>query len=166
MTALDAAREVEAERLARARGLVQFILREWDWITWNTLLADDVALSLRLGAIGINQVGGFDAVDRNLRVTGREGCEALIAEHLQRPKKWTFDNHRNRQRIRCGPAGQLGGAVTESEALSLPIALYMALDYEGIIKNIVIAATDLRPLVEAIRAAAQNATGPAEVLAA
>ncbi|HVP34245.1 MAG TPA: hypothetical protein VMT09_11425 [Steroidobacteraceae bacterium] len=46
MKATGDAREMEAESLARVRETVQGVPRDWDWMTWNQLLADDVALSL------------------------------------------------------------------------------------------------------------------------
>ncbi len=60
----------------------------------------------------------------------------------------------------------LGNRVLRStkentEDLSLPIMLYMAFDDEGKVGKLTIAAVDLHPLVEAIRAAAQSAIGHA-----
>ena len=42
--------QMEADDLARAKNMVQMILQDWDLMSWNVLLADDVELSLKLGA--------------------------------------------------------------------------------------------------------------------
>ncbi|MGC2461520.1 MAG: hypothetical protein WA446_11205 [Steroidobacteraceae bacterium] len=41
-------------------------------MTWNQRLADDVVLSLRLGTLAINQVGGPGGITGHPQVTGRE----------------------------------------------------------------------------------------------
>ena len=50
---MDFSDRMEAEGLANSREMVQMILRDWDWLTWDTLLADNVALSLNLGAAAV-----------------------------------------------------------------------------------------------------------------
>jgi hypothetical protein len=49
-----------------------------------------------------------------------------------------------------------------TEDLSLPIVLHMAFDYEGKVQKMTIAAVDLNPLIEAIRAAVQSNAAHAE----
>jgi len=44
--------QMEAEDLAREA--VQMVLRDWDWMTWNGLLADNIVPALDLGAVGID----------------------------------------------------------------------------------------------------------------
>jgi hypothetical protein len=163
MTAMDVTRQLEAEDLAHAKDMVQLILREWNLMTWNELLADDVVLSLRLGAVGINQAGGFDAVGGNLRVKGRADAKRVlqsIYSDLRSGLSVTTE-------IVSGyDVALLGNWAVRStkentEASSLPIVLYMAFDPEGKIEKMTIAAVDLHPLAEAIRAAAQSATGHA-----
>jgi hypothetical protein len=67
---------MEAEDLGRAREMVQMILRDWDWLTWNDLLADDVVLSLRLGAG--NKAGAFGAAGGILQATGRDDPKSAL----------------------------------------------------------------------------------------
>ena len=55
--------------------MVKTILRDWDWISWNELLADDVVLSLRMAPV----VGDdLQTVDGVLRVVGRDEAERLL----------------------------------------------------------------------------------------
>jgi len=163
MTAMDVTRQLEAEDLAHAKDMVQLILRDWDWMTWNELLGDDVVLSLRLGAVGINQAGGFDAVGGNLQVKGRADAKLVlqsIYSDLRSGLSVTTE-------IVSGyDVALLGNWAVRStkentEALSLPIVLYMAFDPEGKIEKMTIAAVDLHPLAEAIRTAAQSSAGHA-----
>jgi hypothetical protein len=50
MSTSDIAWQMEADDLAQAKNLVQMILQDWDFMTWNEVLAYDVVLSLKLGA--------------------------------------------------------------------------------------------------------------------
>ncbi len=107
MTATDVTRRMEAEDLAHGKELVQMILRDWDWMTWNELLADDVVLSLKLG-----EGGGFGAVGGNLQVVGREDAKCALRASTVTLEAG-FGDHRNSQRIRCRPVGQLGSLLGE-----------------------------------------------------
>ena len=158
MAAMDVARPSEAEDLARPREMAQMMLRNWDWMTWNEILADDVVLSLGLGAAGINQVGDFSAVGGNLQVTGREDARRVL--------KSIYDDLRSgltvtTEIVSGHDVALLGNLALRStkentESLSLPIVVYMAFDGDGKVGKMTIAAVDLHPLTEAIRAAAQS----------
>jgi hypothetical protein len=134
------------------------ILRDFDWLTWNQLLADDVVLSLRLGAVGIDQVGSFSAVGGNLQVVGREDAKRVL--------KSIYGDLRDGISVTTEMVSGYDAALMGTLALrsvnenaqvsSLPIALYMAFDDVGKIEKMTIAAVDLHPLAEAIRAAAQD----------
>jgi len=158
MTMMNVARPSEAEDLARAREMAQMMLRNWDWMTWNEILADDVVLSLGLGAAGINQVGDFGAVGGKLQVNGREDAKQLlksICDDLRSGLTVTTEI------VSGHDVALLGNLAVRStkeniESLSLPIVLYMAFDDDGKVEKMTFAATDLQPLTEAIRAAAQS----------
>ena len=64
----------ESEDLARAKDMVKSILGDWDWISWNELLAFDVVLSLRMPPVGGDDpqtVDGVLRVRRNERTLDR-----------------------------------------------------------------------------------------------
>ena len=157
MTMTDTARQMEAEDLAHAKDLVQMVLRDWDWLTWNDLLTDDVVLSIRLSAVGIKQVGEFGAVGGKLQVTGRDEAKRVL--------KSIYSDFRSglsvtTEIISGYDVALLGNLALPStkentEDLSLPIVLHMVFDYEGKIQKMTIAAVDLKPLIEAIRTAVQ-----------
>ena len=154
----DLTHQMEAQDLASAREMVQMILRDWDWLTWDTLLADDIALSLQLGAAGVNKTHGFGAVGGNLQVTGRDEAKRVLKEiyaGLREGLLVTTEIVSGYDAILLGnfsrePANENAGD------LSLPIVLYMTFSDEGKIGKMTIAAADLSSLIEAILAAVQS----------
>jgi len=78
MSITDTAWRMEAENLARAKNMVQMILQDWDFMSWNALLADDIVLSLKLGAVGSDRVGGLGGVGGNVQVSGREDAKRVL----------------------------------------------------------------------------------------
>ena len=82
MTTMDIARQTEAEDLSRARELVQMILHDWDLMTWNELLAEDVVLLLNLGSIGTERLGELSVVDGRLQTIGLESATRTLRGFL------------------------------------------------------------------------------------
>jgi hypothetical protein len=163
MDTADTAQQMEAEDLAHAKDLVQMVLRDWDWLTWNDLLADDVVLSIELGAAGINQIGGLVAVGGKLQATGLEDAKRVlksIYKELRSGLSVTTEIISGYDAALFGNFA-LRSTKENTEALSLPIVLHMAFDYEGKIEKMTIAALDLQPLIGAIRAAVQKGAGQA-----
>ena len=158
MTTMDITRQTEAEGLARARELVQMILRDWDWMTWNELLADDIVLSLKLGSVGNSRLGDFGAVDGELQIVGVEDAKrALMSIYSELKNGFSITT----EIVGGYDVALLGNFVVratkeDSEASSSPIVLYMAFNSEGEIEKMTIAAIDLNPLAKAIRTAAQS----------
>jgi len=149
-----------SEDLALAKNMVKSILGDWDWISWNELLAFDVVLSLRM-----TQVGGEDlqTVDGVLRVVGREEAERLLKRIYPSIKSGLCII----TEILSGYDAVLLGNITlpstkegESEKAS-PIVIYMDFNSEGEIHVMTIAAIDLQPLADQIRCAALSATSKA-----
>jgi hypothetical protein len=154
---------METGDLARAREMVQMVLRDWDWLTWNAVLADDIVLSLRLGALGTGQAGGFDAVGGNLRVVGRADAKRVlqnIYSDLRSGLSVTTEIVSGYDLALLGN-WTLRSTKENTEAASLPVVLYMAFDTEGKVQKMTIAAIDLQPLTDAIRAAVQGGTARA-----
>jgi hypothetical protein len=158
MSINETGRQMEADDLARAKNMVQMILQDWDLMSWNVLLADDVVLSLKLGAAGLDRIGDLGGVGGNLQVSGREDAKRVL--------KSIYRDLKNRTSVTTEVISGydvvlLGNLVipttkeNEDEG-SLPIALYLAFNPEGEIEKLTIAAMDLHPLAEAIRNAAQT----------
>ena len=155
----DDVRQMEAEGLARARETVLMVLRDWDWMTWNQLLADDVVLSLSLDALAINQVGGSEGVSGNLQVTGRDEAKRVlksIYSDLRSGLSITTEIVRGHDVMLVGNLA-LRSTRENTESKSLPIMLYMAFNDEGRVEKLTIAAVDLHPLADAIRRAVEGA---------
>ena len=147
----------ESEDLALAKDMVKNILRDWDWISWNELLAFDVVLSLRMGPVMGNDLQTVDGV---LRVVGREDAERLLRRVYPNIKSGLCVI----TEILSGYDAVLLGNITppstkEGESdKALPIVIYMDFNSEGEIRVMTIAAIDLRPIADQIRRAALSGT--------
>ena len=75
MSTVKADWQPESEDLALAKDMVKSILGDWDWISWNELLAFDVVLSLRMAPVWGDDLQTVDGV---VRVVGREDAERLL----------------------------------------------------------------------------------------
>jgi len=155
MSTMDIAQQIEAENLARARELTQSILQNWDFITWNELLADDVVLSLRMASVGIDRISDLNAAHGNLQVSGREDVKRVLKSIYGDIKRGLCVT----SEILSGyDVVLLGGLALGVPAKSWPIVIYMGFNYDGKISAMTIAAVDLQPLTDAIRSSAQTGT--------
>jgi hypothetical protein len=150
----------ESEDLSLAKDMVKNILRDWDWISWNELLAFDVVLSLRMAPVGGDDLQTVDGV---LRVVGREDAERLLRRIYPNIKSGLCII----TEILSGYDAVLLGNITppstkegEFEKAS-PIVIYMDFNSEGEIDVMTIAAIDLQPLADQIRCAAVSGTSKA-----
>ena len=151
---------MEADELARAKDMVQMILQDWDFMSWNELLADDVVLSLRLEAAGFDRIGDIGGVGGNLQVSGREDVKRVLKSIYADLKNRTSVTTEVVSGYDVALLGNLVVPTTEEDEDDMwsPIALYMAFNPEGEIEKLTIAAVDLQPLTEAISSAAQAGT--------
>jgi hypothetical protein len=158
MSTPDIARQMEADDLARAKDMVQMILKDWDFMSWNAVLAYDVVLSIKLGAVGFDRLGDLGGVAGNLQVSGREDAKRVLKSIYRDLKNRTFVTTEVVSGYDVVLLGNLVVPTTQEDGddRSLPIALYMAFNPEGQIQKLMIAAVDLHPLTEAIRSAAQT----------
>ena len=151
MSTADVGRQLEAEDLARAKELTEGILRNWDFITWNELLADDVVFSLRMALVGIDRISDLDTAGGNLQVTVEEmqaGLESIYGD-IKRGL-WTSE-------IFSGyDMALLGNFAPGFPAKSWPIAIYMGFNDDSEISVMSIVAVDPQPLTDGMPSAAQS----------
>ena len=153
MSTTDIVRQIEAENLARAKELTQSILENWDFATWNELLADDVVLNLRIASAGIDRIGDLNAAGGNLQVAGREDAKRVLKSIYGDIKRGLCVT----TEILSGyDVVLLGNMALGVPAKSWPIVIYMKFNDDGAIRVMTIAAADLQPLTDAIRKAAQT----------
>src|SRR5262249_4426948 len=152
-TEMPTAWRMESDDLARAKDVVQTILQDWDFMSWNVLLADDVVLSLKLGAV--DDLGG---VSGNLQVSGREEAKRVLKSIYRDLKSRTSVTTQVVSGYDVALLGNLVIPTTKEneDDRSLPIALYMAFNHEGEIDKLTVAAVGLQPLTEAVRIAART----------
>jgi len=155
MAAIDFARQLEAEDLARAKDLTQSILDNWDFITWNELLADDIVLSLRLESIGVECVGDLSIAGGNLRVVGREDAKRVLKSIYADVKR---DLRVTTEFLSGYHVALLGSMALGGFGKSWPIVIYMGFNDDGKISLMTIAVVDLQPLIDAILSAAKAGT--------
>jgi len=157
MATTDTAQRLEAEDLARAKDMAQSILQDWDLITWNELLADDVTLTLRMGSIGVDRVGDLAAVGGNLQVQGREDAKRVLKTIYGAIKSGLLVTTEIVSGYDVALLGNMALASTKERApgRSFPIVIYMKFNSDGEINDMTISVIDLQPLTEAIRNAAQ-----------
>jgi hypothetical protein len=158
MSINDTAWRMESDDLARAKDMVQMILRDWDFMSWNALLANDIVLSVKLGAVGSDRVGDLGGVAGNLQVSGREDAKRVLKSIYRDLKNRTSVTTEVVSGYDVALLGNLVVPTTKEneDDSSLPIALYLAFNPEGEIEKLTIAAVDLHPLTEAIRSAART----------
>jgi hypothetical protein len=160
MAMKDVGRQIEAEDLARARGMVQTVLQDWDLSTWNQLLDEDVVLTISLGEVAGDKFGDLAAAGGRLRVEGREETKRV----LRRIYDDLLDGLSVVTEIVSGYDVALLGRLAvvstkeDGDTKSLPIVLYLAFDDDGKVTRMTIAAADLQPLTEAIRTAVEKAS--------
>jgi len=155
MVRTDLDRHLEAEELARGKRMIETTLEGWDLLTWNELLADDVVLSLKLGALDVSRIGDIRAVGGNLEVFGKEQAKEVLQKiyaDLRNGLSVTTEVVSGYDAILLG---NLAVATRDSGIESLPIGIFMAFDSRGRIHEMRIATVDLHALTEAIRTAAR-----------
>jgi hypothetical protein len=158
MATTDTAQRLEAEDLARARNMTQTILEDWNLITWNELLAEDVTLTLRMGAVGMDKVGDIAAVGGNLEVEGREDAKRVLKSIYGAIKKGLYVTTEVVSGYEVALLGNMALTSTTEGATgrSFPIVIYMKFNSEGKVSDMTISAVDLQPLTQAIRNAAKT----------
>ena len=149
MSTTDVDEMMGAKDLARAKDTVKGIVRDWNWMTWNDLLADDVVLSVKLGSVALNAFGDLSAVGGNLQVVGRDEAKRVLKSIYGDLKKNVYVT----AEVVSGCNFALLGNLTndDGDVESFPIAVHMTFGPLGTIRKMTIATVDLHPLTEAVR---------------
>jgi hypothetical protein len=160
MSTTDTERRLNTEHLARAKIMTQHILRDWNLITWDDLLANDVALSIRMGSIDIDRVGDLAVIGGNLQVSGREDAKSVLKGVYGDIKRGLCVTSEIVSGLDAALIGNFAPESTQEgvDPKSWPIAIYMKFNANGKIVVMTIALIDLHPLTDAIRSAAQSGT--------
>jgi len=158
MSAADPSRQIDAENLAQARNMIQHVLRDWNLLRWNDLLAEDVVLFVRLGSVDFSLVGDLGRVGGDLQVCGREDATRVLKSIYDDLRQGLCVTTEIVSGYDVTLLGELSLESTKEGAVSdsWPITIYMKFDPYGMIGRMTIAAVDLQPMVNAIRTAAQN----------
>ena len=151
----DIARQLEAEDLTRAKDLTRNILENWNFSTWNELLADDVVLFLHLELVGVDRIGDLNVAGGNVRVVGREDAKRVlkcIYSDIKRDLRVTTEFLSGYDVVLLGNMA-LGGF-----GKSWPIVIYMGFNDDRKICVMTIAVVDLQSLTHAFLSAAKVGT--------
>lgn len=137
-----------AEQSAEARKMVQEVLNTWEWRTWNQLLAENVVLSLKLGAIGPEAAVGISDT-----YTGRDEAKAALREIYGDLEK----NVSIWGELADGPEvallADLNVAAEGEAPEELPLVVYLKFNQNEKIEKMTLLSVDLRPLKAALDAA-------------
>jgi len=160
MSSIDTERQLNAEDLARAKTMTQHILRDWDLITWNDLLANDVVLSIRMGSIDFDKVDDLAAIGGNVQVCGRADAKRILKGIYNDIKRGLCVTS---EIVSGFDVALLGNFALEStkegaDPESWPIVIYTKFNANGKITAMTIALIDLQPMIDVIRSAAQTGT--------
>jgi hypothetical protein len=145
-----------AEGLAHAKRVVETTLEGWDLLTWNELLADDVRLSLNLGALDVSRLGELRAAGGRLDVSGKAQAKDVLQSiygDLRTGLAVTTEVVSGYDAILLG---NLAVRTKGEEGIeSLPMGVFMTFDARGRVTEMTIAAIDVPALTDAIRNAAR-----------
>ena len=125
------------------------VLNHWDFTSWNQLLADNIALSIRLGTAAKDSNGDPALLGMKIEYKGRDAAKKALREIYG-------DLHKEFQvttEIARGPDVVLLGELVVSPKgkapAILPIAVHMAFNQAGKIERMEIFSVDVRALAAA-----------------
>ena len=160
MSTTDIERALEGEDLALSRSMIKRVLGNWDLITWNELLAEDIVLSVRPESIDFGQTDVFAKARGNLQVSGHEDAKQVLMRIYSDLKRGLCVVTEITSGNDAVLVGELSLESTKERALpqSFPIVIFMEFNSCGKIRVMTIAAIDLTPPIEAVQNAARTAT--------
>ena len=144
----------EIRRQSQAVEMVQDVLDEWDFKTWNQLLAEDVVLTLNLGAVATDADGKFAALGTKIQATGRDAAKEALRDVYGDLKKDVSITGQLLAGYEAILFGELNVTTRDNGSQALPIAAYLQFNDKGKVQRLTIGMTDLRPLLQGVREAA------------
>jgi hypothetical protein len=155
MSNVEGERRLKAAGLMHAKRMIETILEGWDLLTWNELLADDVALSVRLGTVDLNRTGDLHGLCADLQVTGRDEVKRVLRGIYSDLRKGLLVTTEVISGYDAVLVGNLSVQKPDVRIESVPMGIYMAFNSKGKIRKMTLADVDLQPLTDAIRNAAE-----------
>jgi len=151
-------RQTETADLRRAKDMTQFVLRDWDFMGWASLLSDQAVLSLCLGAIDVSQIAGIEIVAGELQVIGAKNAQRVLDSFYDEMRHGLLITTKLISGYHVVLAGDFVVKSTKANTDDdiYPIALYMLFNSSGQIDIMTITQIDLRPLAKDIWAATQG----------
>ncbi|WP_158817094.1 hypothetical protein [Methylocapsa sp. S129] len=155
MLAINVESQLDAGDRTHSRRRIETILATWDLLSWNELLADDIILSLRLGALNDSRPDESREFTCDLQESGRPQVKRML-------KGACGDFRKNLSvaiEVIWGDSvillGNLGLPGAHDAFESTPVAITMTFNSEGQIRQMTIAGFDLPALTDAIRSVGQ-----------
>jgi len=153
MTTKDLERPADSEASESERELVDFVMHHWRFMSWTELLSSDVVLTLKPGAIGIDEIAGTRVQDGVLRAEGRDDATRVLKAIYERLRD---DFHITTKLISGFDLVLAGNLVLKSgrehgDDLVVPLAVFVTFEEEGKVARMSIFQLDLQPVVEALR---------------
>jgi hypothetical protein len=155
MSTANVDRQQTARELAHAKRVVETTLEGWDLLSWNELLADDVRLSLKIGALDVSRMGNLRAASGNLVVVGKEQAKEILKDIYGEARKGLLVTTEVVSGYDAILLGNLAIQTNDGGIDSLPMGVFMTFDSRGKIHEMTIAAVDLQLLTDSIRNAAR-----------
>jgi hypothetical protein len=143
MSANNTERQPETKDRAHAKQMIKTILKGWDHLTWNELLADDIILSFRSGKVDISRLAELRDYGSVFQATGQKEVKHVLARmygDLRKDLSVTTDFISGYHVILLGKliVHRMIGHIE-----SLPIVIYMDLNLERKIQRMTIAIVNL-----------------------
>ena len=151
MSANNIERQPETKDRAQAKQMIKTILKGWDHLTWNELLADDVILSFRSGKVDISRIAELRGYGNVFQATGQKEVKQVLASmygDLRKDLSVTTDFISGYHVILLGKL-VVQRMIGHSE--SLPVVIYMDVNFEHKIKKMTIVIVGLLTRADSIR---------------
>jgi hypothetical protein len=139
MLSKDAERQLESNDLARTKWLMGTGLASCNPQNWNEWLADDVVLSLRLGAVDTPRIDNLRGYSGVFRAVGKKQSRHVlrgISIGLSRDLSITTEVVSESHLILLG---KIAARTAQIGARHMPVVIYMALNLQKKVQEMTIA---------------------------
>jgi hypothetical protein len=135
----------DIRRYAKSAAMVRRVLATWDYKTWSPLLADDVVLTMHLGAADTD--GDVAEIDKKVRFCGRAAAETALNDvygYLMEDVSILGELFVGHEAILFG---ELNVTIDVNKPESHPIAAYLHFNDNGKVQRMRIETIDVRSLL-------------------